>query len=145
MRIHHCRLQVETQAGVHLHDITAQVRRVLADSGIRNGVVIVASRHTTTAITLNEAEPRLLEDARRFYEKLAPMADKYYHNDIELRNCPPDEPRNAPSHLIAMLLGGSESIPVLEGELDLGQWQSLMLVELDGPRRRTLSVQVLGE
>jgi secondary thiamine-phosphate synthase enzyme len=145
MRIHHARLQVETQAGAHLHDITPQVRAVLAEAGIRNGVAVVTCRHTTTAITLNEAESRLLEDARRFFERLAPAADRYYHNDIELRDCPPDEPRNAHAHLLAMLLGSSETIPVVDGALDLGRWQSVLLVELDGPRSRTVSLQLMGE
>jgi len=66
------------------------------------------------------------------------------HNDIHLRDCPPHEPENAHSHLIAMLLGSSEVIPILDGELDLGRWQSVMLVELDGPRQRTVSVRLFG-
>jgi secondary thiamine-phosphate synthase enzyme len=145
MRIHHARLQVETQAGAQFHDLTPQVRAALAEAGISNGIAVVSSRHTTTAITLNEAESRLLEDARCFFARLAPPADRYYHNDIELRDYPPDEPRNAHAHLLAMLLGSSETIPVVDGTLDLGRWQSVLLVELDGPRERTVSVQVWGE
>lgn len=144
MHIHHSRLQVETGTGAQLVDITPQIRAFLVETGIRDGVVIVTSRHTTTAITINEHESRLLEDARRFFAKLAPVQDKYYHNDIELRDCPPDEPKNAHSHLLAMLLGSSEAIPVVAGELDLGKWQSVMLVELDGPRTRSVSLQVQG-
>lgn len=67
------------------------------------------------------------------------------HNDIALRDCPPDEPENAHSHLTAMLLGSSEVIPLADTELVLGQYQSVMLYELDGPRRRKVSVQVYGE
>lgn len=145
MRIHQAQVQIETQAGAHLHDLTPQIRDALAESGIRNGVVIVTSRHTTTAITINENESRLLDDARRFFEKLAPVGDHYGHDDIHLRDCPPDEPKNAHAHLLAMLLGSSESLPIVEGELSLGQWQSVMLVELDGPRRRYVNVQVMGE
>lgn len=145
MRIHHAQLQIETQVGANLHDLTPQLRAFLAESGIRNGVLVVSSRHTTTAITINENEARLLEDARRFFEKLAPAADKYYHNDIHLRDCPQDEPKNAHSHLLAMLMGSSEAIPIIDGELALGQWQSVMLVELDGPRRRMVSLQAMGE
>jgi secondary thiamine-phosphate synthase enzyme len=144
MRIHHSSLQIETGPGAQLVDITPQIRAFLAESDIRDGVAIVTSRHTTTAITINEHESRLLEDARRFFAKLAPVADKYYHNDIELRDCPPDEPRNAHAHLLAMLLGSSEAIPVVAGDLDLGRWQSVMLVELDGPRSRTVGLQIQG-
>ncbi len=74
-----------------------------------------------------------------------PPADKYLHDDIALRDCPPDEPENAHSHLAAMLLGSSEVIALSGGELILGQYQSVMFYELDGPRQRKVSVQVYGE
>jgi len=77
--------------------------------------------------------------------RLIPPQANYLHNDIHLRDCPPDEPENAHSHLAAMLLGSSEVIPVADGGLVLGQYQSIMLVELDGSRERTLAVQVYGE
>ena len=67
------------------------------------------------------------------------------HNDIELRDCPEDEPENAHSHLAAMLLGSSESIPVVDGELQLGNWQSVLFIELDGPRERSITLQLWGE
>ena len=77
--------------------------------------------------------------------RLVPPADRYLHNDIALRDCPPDEPENAHSHLAAMLLGSSEVIALAGGELVLGQYQSVMLYELDGPRSRKVNVQVYGE
>ncbi|MCU7939436.1 MAG: YjbQ family protein [gamma proteobacterium symbiont of Bathyaustriella thionipta] len=80
-----------------------------------------------------------------FFTHQVPPGDNYLHNDIHLRDCPPDEPENAHSHLIAMLLGASESIAVTEAKLDLGQYQSVMLVELDGPRTRQVNIQVIGE
>ena len=86
-----------------------------------------------------------LEDVRAFFTRLVPPGDKYQHNDIQLRDCPPDEPENAHSHLVAMLLGSSEVVPVSEARLVLGQYQSVLLVELDGPRERTVAVQVVGE
>jgi secondary thiamine-phosphate synthase enzyme len=73
-----------------------------------------------------------------------PAEADYKHNDIHLRDCPPDEPENAHSHLIALLLGASENIPAVDGELGLGRWQSLMLLELDGPRRRRVNLQIVG-
>jgi len=69
----------------------------------------------------------------------------YLHNDIGLRDCLPDEPENAHSHLLAMLVGSSEVIPIVNGDPDLGRWQSVMLVELDGPRERTVSLRLFGE
>ena len=145
MLIKYYPLQLTTGEGIALHDVTPQVRSYLNESGIQNGFVTVTSRHTTTALTINEYEERLLEDVKTFFMRLIPPQAKYLHTDIHLRDCPPDEPENAHSHLAAMLLGSSEVIPVSEGALVLGQYQSVMLVELDGSRERTLAVQVYGE
>ncbi|MCB2264400.1 MAG: secondary thiamine-phosphate synthase enzyme YjbQ [Candidatus Thiosymbion ectosymbiont of Robbea hypermnestra] len=140
----HRLLTVSTESGIALHDITPRIRALIADSGIATGFLTLTSRHTTTAITINENEERLLEDVRRFFTRLVPPHDSYLHNDIGLRDCPPDEPENAHSHLLAMLLGSSEVVSILDGELALGRWQSVMLVELDGPRQRTVSVGLFG-
>jgi len=145
MKTHYHRLKLQTQLDIAITDITPHIREQLADSDIRNGFVTVTSRHTTTAVTINEHEERLVEDVKRFFQRLVPPDDKYLHNDIHLRDCPPDEPENAHSHIVAMLLGSSEVIPVVDGELSLGTWQSVLLVELDGPRSRTVTIQVVGE
>jgi len=145
MQIKPYSLQLRTGAGISLHDITADLKSCLADSGIRSGFVTVTSQHTTTALAINEHEARLLEDVKLFLQRLIPPQDRYLHNDIHLRDCPPDEPRNAHAHLAAMLLGSSEVIAVQAGALVLGQYQSLMLYELDGPRERRVSVQFYGE
>ncbi len=137
-------LRVATSQGICLHDITPLVRDGIQASGIKDGIVVITSHHTTTAVTINENEPRLLADMRSFLERLVPSQDRYLHNDIHLRDCPPDEPENAHSHIAAMLLGSSEAIPVCAGEPALGTWQSVMLVELDGPRERTVSLHLLG-
>lgn len=138
-------IELDTQPGIGLFDITPQLREKLNESGLRNGFVNVISRHTTTALTINEYESRLLDDVRQFLTRLAPPGAPYLHDDIHLRDCPQDEPKNAHSHLSAMLLGSSESIPVVDGELMLGTWQSVILIELDGPRARRVGVQIIGE
>ncbi len=138
-------IKLSTESGICLFDITPTIRGHLTESGIQSGFVIVTSRHTTTALTVNENEERLLTDVKAFFQRLVPAGDRYLHNDLHLRDCPPDEPENAHSHLIAMLLGSSEAIPVTGGELVLGTWQSVMLVELDGPRQRTVSLYLWGE
>ena len=145
MRQHHYRLELDTSDGMSLHNIMPAIREQLAACGIQDGFVVVTSQHTTTALTINEDEARLRDDIRTFFARLVPAGDKYLHNDIHLRDCPPDEPENAHSHLVAMLLGSSEAIPIVAGQLQLGQWQSVMLVELDGPRRRRVSINVYGE
>ncbi len=113
---------------------------------MQQGQVLVFSRHTTTALAINEDEERLLEDVKVFLNKLAPVGDHYLHNDLHLRvGIPDDEPMNAHSHLMAMMLTTSEVIPVVDGKLALGTYQSILFFELDGPRQRTVFCQVMGE
>lgn len=145
MKIRPYTLEINTDTGIALHDITAEIKNFVAQSGIANGFVTVTSQHTTTALAINENEERLVIDVKNFLQRLIPPGDGYLHNDIELRDCPPDEPENAHSHLAAMLLGSSEVIHLQQGELILGQWQSVMLYELDGPRKRRVALQVYGE
>lgn len=138
-------IEVETQTGIGIYNITPQINELLQKTAIKNGQVLVFSRHTTTALAINENEERLLEDVKVHLKKLAPPEDKYLHNDLHLRIVPPDEPMNAHSHLMAMMLSTSEVIPVVEGQLALGTWQSILFFELDGPRTRSVSVQISGE
>ena len=112
---------------------------------MREGMVPVQSRHTTAAVLVNENEPLLLQDFEDLLRRWAPPDAHYRHNDLEAREgAPADERPNGHSHAQALLLGASVCLNVAEGRLDLGEWQSVFLVELDGPRDRTLSVQVLG-
>lgn len=138
-------IEIETETGIGIYNITPQIVEQLKSTGIQNGQVLVFSRHTTTALAINEYEERLLEDIKIHWQKLAPADGKYLHNDLHLRIVPPDEPMNAHSHLIAMMLSTSEVIPVVNGELALGTWQSVLFFELDGPRTRTVSIQLSGE
>lgn len=138
-------LSLSTGAGISVHDITPRLRDFVAASGVRDGLLTVTSRHTTTALVINEHESRLLDDIQAFLAQLAPSDKPYLHNDIHLRDCDPNEPQNAHAHLAAMLLGSSESIPLIDGELALGVWQSVMLIELDGCREREVTVQVIGQ
>ena len=148
-------LKVETKKGIHLSDLTPQLKEAVAKSGVKEGVLTVLSRHTTTAITINEMEGRLVDDIRQWLLKLAPPDYPYLHNDLHLRSGPPgwpggdeawraQEPVNCHSHLLTMLLGSSESVPIHQGELKIGTWQSVILAELDGPRTRTVAVQITG-
>lgn len=138
-------IEIETDKGISISNITPQILEILKVSAIKNGQVLVFSRHTTTALAINEYEERLLEDIKVHLRKLAPESEKYLHNDLHLRVVPPDEPMNAHSHLMAMMLNNSEVIPVVDGELGLGTWQSILFFDLDGPRKRTVLVQISGE
>ncbi|HAZ45842.1 MAG TPA: secondary thiamine-phosphate synthase enzyme [Cyanobacteria bacterium UBA11369] len=137
--------ELETDSGINIYNITPYLTKVIEASGIKTGQVLVFSRHTTTALAINEYEERLLEDIKVYLRKLAPESDKYLHNDLHLRpNIPPDEPMNAHSHLMAMTLSTSEVIPVVDGQLGLGTYQSVLFFDLDGPRKRTVFVQISG-
>ena len=138
-------ITLETEPGINIHDITTQVQAILATTKIKNGHVIVFGRHTTTALAINEYEVRLLRDLQVWLEKLAPSTSKYLHNDLHLRDVPPDEPENAHSHLMAMMLNNTEIIPIVDGELALGTYQSILFFELDGSRKRNILVQISGE
>ncbi|GAB4285918.1 MAG: secondary thiamine-phosphate synthase enzyme YjbQ [Oscillatoriaceae cyanobacterium] len=138
-------IRIETKQSIGIYSITPLVTAIVQSSSIKSGQVLVFSRHTTTAIAINENEERLLADIIVFLGKLAPKDADYLHNDLEQRpNIPPDEPRNAHSHLMAMMLRNSENIPIVDGQLALGTWQSILFCELDGPRKRSVGVQIIG-
>ena len=138
-------IEFETDADIGIYNLTPQIQEYLQETGIQNGQALVFSRHTTTALAINEYEVRLLEDIKVHLEKLAPKDAKYLHNDLHLRDVPPDEPINAHSHLMAMMLSTSEVIPIVDGQLGLGTWQSVLFFDLDGPRKRTVLLQIYGE
>lgn len=138
-------LEIETESGITICNVTPHIEKLLAQTSIHNGQVLIFSRHTTTALAINENEQRLLEDIKVYLRKLAPDSDRYLHNDLHLRDVPDNEPMNAHSHLMAMTLSTSEVIPIVDGKLSLGTWQSVLFFDLDGPRKRTLFVQITGE
>ncbi|MBW4432247.1 MAG: secondary thiamine-phosphate synthase enzyme YjbQ [Pelatocladus maniniholoensis HA4357-MV3] len=139
-------IEVETTLGINIHNITPQIEALIYSTLIQNGQVLIFSRHTTTALAINEYEERLLADIKVFLQKIAPESDSYLHNDLHLRkNIPPDEPMNAHSHLMATMLNNSELIPIVDGKLGLGTYQSVLFFELDGPRKRTVFCQVSGD
>jgi len=132
-------------AGTFL-DITDDVASAVRSSGVRRGIVHVYSTHTTAAVRVNENEQLLLRDFGRFLERMAPAGNgTYEHDDIERRtDVPPDEPINGHAHCRHLLLASSETLPVIDGQLALGRWQRVFLIELCSPRQRNVIVQVLG-
>jgi secondary thiamine-phosphate synthase enzyme len=154
MTIVHQLLQIPTGPGIQIYDITSQIQEFVASTTLQQGQVLVFARHTTTALAINENEPRLFADIKAYLRMLAPeqkltvgdAVHAYLHNDLHLRpNIPPDEPMNAHAHLMAMTLNTSEVIPVVDGKLGLGTYQSVLLFELDGARDRTIFLQLIGE
>jgi len=127
-------ISVRTTRETEFVDITRDVEKAVRNSGINEGIASIFTKHTTTAIVINENEPGLLRDYEKLLE-LVPKGRGYEHDRID---------RNAHSHLRSILLGASEVVPVSRGEIQLGSWQSIFLVELDGPRSRSIVVQLTG-
>ena len=142
----HSRIQVETCRSTEFIDLTDQIEASVSDTGIRDGLVNVQSLHTTTAILVNEHEPLLLTDFATLLDRMAPRHAPYRHDDMAARtvNIAPGERPNGHAHCRALLLGSSACLNLVGGRLQLGRWQRVFLVELDGPRPREVSVQLLG-
>ena len=137
---------VTTERAPQFIDITADVERIVRESGVRDGFALVFSRHTTAAVRINENEPLLISDMEEFLKRVAPRDLYYRHNDFAIRthNMTSDECPNAHAHCQHLLLGSSEAIPIEDGRLVLGRWQRVFLVELDRPREREVIVQAFG-
>ena len=123
-------ITVETEDRTECIDITDRVAATLPDDA--DGVCTVFSQHTTMGVVVNEAESRLLDDLAAALDDLV-ANDGWQHDEID---------DNADSHVRAMLVGESATVPVVDGDLQLGRWQSILAVECDGPRSRTLTLCV---
>ncbi len=141
LQMHVETLCYETRERLELINITRDLNEVVRKHGLKAGLLIVQSLHTTTAVFINEFQQALLDDIKAFLERLVGRFDYWRHNDPKLSEC---NRKNADSHLRAMILGHTLSVPVCNGEIALGGWQSIILAELDGPRERAIQVQVLG-
>ncbi len=134
-------IMYKTRERLELINITRDLNEVVRKHGLKAGFIVVQSLHTTTAVFINEFQQALLDDIKAFLGRLVGRIEYWRHNDPKLSEC---SRRNADSHLQAMVLGHTLSVPVRNGELALGNWQSVILAELDGPRERAIQVQVLG-
>lgn len=143
----HTTIRVGTEDATQFIDITDQLEAIVTAAAIETGLVNVQTLHTTTAIVVNEHEPLLLTDIAALLERAAPQESVYRHDNVTLRsvNCVLGDRANGHSHCRALLLGSSVGLNVSGGRLQLGRWQRLFLVELDGPRVREVSVLVVGE
>jgi secondary thiamine-phosphate synthase enzyme len=135
------RLDIETTKRVEIRDLTETVREVMRSAGVEAGLVTLSSMHTTTAIFVNEPQIALLEDMEHLFERLAPRGEEWKHNDPRYSDC---DRQNADAHLRAVVLGSSVTLQVAEGDLTMGQWQRVLMAELDGPRTRQLVLQILS-
>jgi secondary thiamine-phosphate synthase enzyme len=129
-------------------DLTDDLRRAIKDAGVTDGIALAFCAHTTCALLINEWEDGALADFRRHLTDLVPHQGAYYrHDDFEIRtqNMHEDERRNGHAHVKAMLLSAtSHAIPVTGGEPALGTWQRLIFFEMDEPKDRVVTFQILG-
>ena len=137
---HAGRFEVSTRGNAHVVDISGQVNQVVADSGIREGILVVFAVGSTAGITATEAEPGLLNhDLKAFFERIAPEGLYYKHEETWHDD-------NGHAHVRASALGPSLAVPLVDGRLTLGTWQQIVLMDFDTrPRRRDIVVQVVGE
>ncbi|MGE5274053.1 MAG: secondary thiamine-phosphate synthase enzyme YjbQ [Verrucomicrobiota bacterium] len=149
MKVFQREQQLRTTGGLHVRDITDDVTEAVRESGVQDGIACVYSPHTTCCVRVNEFEQGFLEDFAQLLLRLVPRETYYAHDDWDRRTeniCPEDmDFGNGHSHCMAMLLGtAGESIPIRNGELQLGTWQRVLFLELDRERDRRWIVQVVG-
>jgi secondary thiamine-phosphate synthase enzyme len=133
------RFKVNTKGNTDIVDVTPQVAQILGSAGLKQGVATVFVVGSTAGITTIEYEPGLVADMRQMFERLAPQAAQYQHNLRWGDN-------NGHSHLRASLLGPTLVVPVIDGQLQLGTWQQIVLIDFDvRPRNREIIVQITGE
>jgi secondary thiamine-phosphate synthase enzyme len=133
-RVFNMTYSFSTKGEIEFFDLTDRVREAVAKSGVRNGLVHVFAPHATGVLILTENEYSLLSDIKMLLEKIVPKHENYGH------------PSNAHSHLRSVLLPPDKTIPVIDGHVEFGTWQSLVFVETDThPRKRTVIIQAIGE
>jgi secondary thiamine-phosphate synthase enzyme len=134
-------LKLLTDKKIELYNITQKVKDFVKSTSIRDGILLITSLHTTTALFVNEVQSALLDDIKSILQDWVSDSKEWKHNLPEYYDC---ERHNASSHLRAILLGHSQSVMVQDGEAALGEWQSIIFAELDGPREREIRLQVIG-
>jgi secondary thiamine-phosphate synthase enzyme len=143
----HARLHMTTSQPTQFIDLTDRLERLVTDAGLQFGMVNIQVLHTTMGVVVNEHEPLLLNDFRAMLEAAAPADGRYRHDDTAIRtvNVTEEERANGHAHCRALLLPASACLNVIDGRLQLGRWQRVFLVELDGARERSVSVLLFGE
>ena len=162
LKTFHTVINLQTKKKYQFIDLTEQINKIIKESKIQNGIVNIVSRHTTTAVLLNENETLLLSDFKKEIKRLFPYRSEshyyagdrsrhyYEHDDLERRReiCPElscDECQNAGAHCSSIFLTNSQTVNIVKGRLDLGKWQRILFLELDRDKEREISVMIMGE
>jgi secondary thiamine-phosphate synthase enzyme len=142
MKVFNTSFMLSSEERTEVSDVTKLVRDAIQQFPVSAGIALVNTLHTTCALFINEFQSALIDDLKRLIERLVPERDGYRHDDPRVSDC---ERGNAHSHLRASLLGRSIAVGINNAELTLGRFQSIIFAELDGPRKREISIQVIGE
>src|SRR4030042_625727 len=146
MKIYKKTIEKESRSQIEFIQITNDVDEAVKESKIQNAQGLVFAGHTTAGIAINENESLLLQDFQRLLYKLVPVEERYSHDLFELKRTARSDGRsNGHSHCKNLLIGASETVPIENGKMLLGKLQSIFLVEMDGARKRTVIVQIIGE
>ena len=142
MKVFNTSFTLSSEERTEVSDVTKLVRDAIQQLPISAGIALINTLHTTCALFINEFQSALIDDLKGLVEKLVPERGGYRHDDPRVSDC---ERGNAHSHLRAALLGRNIAVGINHGELTLGRFQSIIFAELDGPRAREISIQVIGE
>jgi len=134
-------VKIQTDGREELHNLTKLVRNFVKSSGVLAGSVTISSLHTTSAIFINEWQDALIHDFKAYLGNAINKDVYYRHNDPAWSDC---DRHNADSHLRSLMLGTSLTLQVADGDIVLGEWQSVILSEFDGPRERSIRIQAMG-
>ena len=145
------KIEFQSTEYLEFNDLTEEVEKLVAESGVKNGQVLVFSTHTTLAICVNEKEAGIVKDFKSLMGKLIPKDSYYCHNDLSIRTenlvcqSAASDCLNGHSHCTHLLMRNSEVLPIIDGKIAMGMWQRIFAIELDCCRKRTLIVQIIGE
>jgi secondary thiamine-phosphate synthase enzyme len=127
---------VDTHERIEVIDITDRLKKIIDKEKIKEGIMVISVPHTTSAISINENEPNLINDIIKIIKDLFKPDFLWNHNKID---------DNAHAHLASVFIGNSRCVIIKDSRLSLGTWQRVLLIELDGPRRRRLEIEIIGE
>jgi len=137
MRIHSDYMTVQTKEKREFLNITPNIKAAVEKSGIRDGIILISSLHSNSALFVNDDEPGLLQDIMEWADRIAPFGPDYHHSARS--------ESNAGAHLQSLLLNHQAFVSLTDGKLELGPWQSVMYAELDGQRPKRILIKILGE
>ncbi|MEM2183020.1 MAG: secondary thiamine-phosphate synthase enzyme YjbQ [Candidatus Bathyarchaeia archaeon] len=142
MKFYSSEFSIQSGKKMEIINVTGRVNEVVERSGVRNGLINIWAPHTTATITVNENDPDLWEDIIATIERLVPIKGNYRHN-AKYGWIPSEQ--NAHAHILSSLIKPCVTIPLKDGRMLLGTWQSILFIEMDGPQMRTVQVHVIGE